>query len=114
MIINQQHLGLLHDNEVFKDLTIGKMYEGYIKNILPDQKIDVALGKPGFQKVADEQEHILQLLQQHKGFLPFHDKSSPEDIYRIFGMSKKTFKMVVGTLYKEKKINLTNEGIELI
>ncbi|WP_298300381.1 S1-like domain-containing RNA-binding protein [Hydrotalea sp.] len=114
MIINQQHLGLLHDNEVFKDLEIGKTYEGYIKNILPDHKIDVALGKPGFQKVADESAHILQLLQQNKGFLPYHDKSAPEDIYSVFGMSKKTFKMVVGTLYKQKKINLTGKGIELI
>lgn len=114
MIINQQHVGLLHDNEVFKDLVIGKIYDGYIKNILPDNKIDVALGKPGFQKVADESEHILQLLQQNKGFLPYHDKSAPKEIYKVFGMSKKTFKMVVGTLYKKKKINLTENGIELI
>ncbi len=114
MIINQQHVGLLHDNEVFKDLVIGKIYEGYIKNILPDNKIDVALGKPGFQKVADESEHILHLLQQNKGFLPYHDKSAPEEIYKVFGMSKKTFKMVVGTLYKKKKITLTENGIELI
>ncbi|MGC8749697.1 CvfB family protein [Hydrotalea sp.] len=114
MVINQKHLGLLHDNEVFKDLTIGKTYPGYIKRILPDNKIDVALGKPGFQKVADEAEIIIQLLKQHGGFLPFHDKSAPEDIYATFGMSKKTFKMVTGNLFKQKKIALTNQGIQLL
>lgn len=114
MVINQKHLGLLHDNEVFKDLIIGKTYPGYIKRILPDNKIDVALGKPGFQKVADEAETIIQLLKQHGGFLPFHDKSAPEDIYATFGMSKKTFKMVTGNLFKQKKIALTNQGIRLL
>jgi predicted RNA-binding protein (virulence factor B family) len=113
-VINQKHLGLLHDNEVFKDLTIGKTYPGYIKRILPDKKIDVALGKPGFQKVADEAETIIQLLKKHGGFLPFHDKSAPEDIHATFGMSKTTFKMVIGNLFKQKKIALTKQGIELL
>jgi uncharacterized protein len=74
----------------------------------------VALGKPGYQRVEDEAEKILRLLAQQNGYLPYHDKSSPEDIYNVFGMSKKTFKMTLGKLYKEKKIELTKTGIKSV
>jgi hypothetical protein len=74
----------------------------------------VALGKPGYQKVEDEADKILRLLKQKNGYLPYHDKSAPEEIYEVFGMSKKTFKMTVGKLYKEKKIELTKTGIKLL
>jgi predicted RNA-binding protein (virulence factor B family) len=57
---------------------------------------------------------LIQLLKLHKGFLPYHDKSSPEDIYAFFGISKKAFKMNVGILYKAKKITLEEGGIRLI
>ena len=71
-------------------------------------------GKPGYDRVEDATEKVLRLLKEHKGHLPYHDKSDPEAIYSFFGMSKKTFKMTTGRLYKEKKIKLTDEGIELI
>jgi len=74
----------------------------------------VALGKPGYQKVEDEADKILRLLKQKSGYLPYHDKSAPEEIYEVFGMSKKTFKMTVGKLYKEKKIELTKTGMKLL
>jgi predicted RNA-binding protein (virulence factor B family) len=57
---------------------------------------------------------LIQLLKLHKGFLPYHDKSSPEDIYAFFGISKKAFKMNVGILYKAKKITIEDGGIRLI
>lgn len=114
MIINKKHIGLLHFNEVFQELNIGDKVEGFIKTIRPDNKIDVSLGKPGYQKTEDEAGKILRLLQQHNGYLPYHDKSEPEVIYSFFGMSKKTFKMTVGKLYKEKKIELTSTGIKLL
>jgi len=57
---------------------------------------------------------LIQLLKLHKGFLPYHDKSSPEDIYAFFGISKKAFKMNVGILYKAKKITLEDGGIRLM
>jgi len=114
VIINNKHLGLLYFNEVFQNITIGDKLEGFIKTIRPDNKIDVALGKPGYQKVEDEADKILRLLKQKSGYLPYHDKSAPEEIYEVFGMSKKTFKMTVGKLYKEKKIELTKTGMKLL
>lgn len=114
VIINNKHLGLLYSNEVYQNISIGDKLKGFIKTIRPDNKIDVALGKPGYQRVEDEAEKILRLLAQQNGYLPYHDKSSPEDIYNVFGMSKKTFKMTLGKLYKEKKIELTKTGIKSV
>lgn len=112
VIINKKHIGLLYFDEVFRELNIGDKADGFIKTIRPDHKIDVVLGKQGYHKVDDETETILRLLDQHNGYLPYHDKSDPDDIYRVFGMSKKTFKMTVGKLYKERKIELTKTGIK--
>ena len=114
MIINNLHTGLLHFNEVFKDIAIGDRLKGFIKKILPDNKIDLVLGKPGYQRVEDESGKIIRLLQENDGYLPYHDKSSPEDIYSFFGMSKKTFKMTVGALYKAHRIDITKTGILLL
>lgn len=114
MIINNRHTGLLHNSEVFRRLETGDTMKGFIKKIFPENNnIDVVLGKPGYERVEDEATKILRLLQQHQGFLPYHDKSDPETIYEVFGMSKKTFKMVTGTLYKQRKIVFTDGGIKL-
>lgn len=114
MIINNIHTGILHSNEIYTSLHIGDKMKGFIKTIRPDNKIDVVLGKPGFQKVEDEAGKIIRLLEENHGYLPYHDKSDPQEIYDFFGMSKKTFKMTTGTLYKQKKIAFTKTGIQLL
>lgn len=114
MIINNKFTGILHSSDIFTPIEKGNHYTGYIKKIRPDSKIDLALGKPGYAKVEGESEKILRLLEENKGFLPFNDKSAPDDIYEFFGMSKKTFKMTTGLLYKQKKIQFTQTGIQLL
>lgn len=114
MIINNKHIGILHTNEVFQELKAGDRVKGFIKKIRPDNKIDLVLGKPGYNKVEDEGGKILRLLQENDGYLPYHDKSDPESIYAFFGMSKKTFKMTTGNLYKQQKIEFTKTGIKLL
>ena len=114
MIINNQHIGLLHNSEVFKKISIGDKFKGFIKKIYETNKIDIVLGKQGYQRVEDEVGKVLRLLQESKGVLPFNDKSEPTSIYNFFGMSKKTFKMATGNLYKQKKLIFTERGIELI
>jgi len=114
MIINAKHTGLLHSNEVYREIHVGDRIKGYIKSIRPDNKIDVVLDKPGYSKVEGEAEKILRLLKENTGFLPYHDKSDPEDIYSFFGMSKKTFKMTIGALYKQHKIDFAKDGIKLV
>ena len=99
--------------EIYRSIGVGDKFEGYIKKIYPDNKIDVAAGKPGYQRVEDEAGKIVRLLKEHDGYLPYYDKSDPEEIYEFFGMSKKTFKMTLGNLYKQKKISLEKTGIRL-
>jgi uncharacterized protein len=113
MIINNRHKGMLHANEIYRPIEIGDRFQGFIKKILPENKIDVAAGKPGYQRVENESEKILRLLAENNGYLPYHDKSSPEEIYDFFHISKKTFKMTTGNLYKQKKIVFTETGIKL-
>lgn len=113
-IINNLHTGVVHDNEVFQDLNIGDHLKGFIKTIREDNKIDLFLGKMGYKKVEDEADKIIRLLKENNNYLPYHDKSEPEAIYAFFGMSKKTFKMTTGALYKQHKIEFTQTGIKLI
>ena len=114
MIINHKHTGVLHFNEVFREIRIGDSFNGFIKKISADNKIDVVVGRPGYQKVEDEVQKILDLLDENNGYLPYNDKSDPDDIYSFFGMSKKTFKMTTGNLYKQRKIEFTKTGIKLV
>lgn len=114
VIINNKYTGLLHFNEVYRDIEIGDRFPGFIKTILPENKIDVVAGKPGYNRVEDESEKVLRLLKENDGYLPYHDKSSPEEIYSFFGMSKKTFKMTTGALYKQRKLEFTQTGIKLL
>jgi uncharacterized protein len=117
MMINKMHLGILHFNEVFQAIKIGNVYNGFIKRIIhkdDSTKIDVALGKMGYTRVEDESEKIIRLLSENKNYLAFTDKSSPEEIYAFFAMSKKTFKMALGKMYKQRLIQLEESGFRLI
>lgn len=114
VIINNQHTGVLHFNDIYQEIQVGDSFKGYIKNIRENNKIDVGVGKMGYQRVEDEAGKVMRLLKANKGFLPYNDKSSPEDIYAFFGMSKKTFKMTTGNLYKNRKIVFTDAGIQLV
>jgi uncharacterized protein len=113
VIINNQHTGVLHFNDIFQEIGVGDRLKGFIKNIREENKIDVAIGKMGYSRVEDEAGKVLRLLQENDGYLPYNDKSNPDDIYSFFGMSKKTFKMTTGNLFKARKIIFTQTGIKL-
>ena len=114
VIINNRHTGVLHFNEIYQEIETGKKFKGFIKKIRPDNKIDVVVGKPGYNRIEDEAEKIMRLLNENNGYLPYHDKSDPDEIYSFFGMSKKAFKMTTGSLYKQRKIVFTKTGIKLM
>jgi predicted RNA-binding protein (virulence factor B family) len=113
VIINNRHTGVLHFNDIFQEIQVGDKFKGYIKNIRENNRIDVATGKMGYQRVEDEAGKVMRLLKENDGYLPYNDKSDPEEIYSFFGMSKKTFKMTTGNLYKNRKIIFTQTGIKL-
>ena len=75
VIINNRHTGVLHFNEIYRDIQVGDRFQGFIKKIHPENKIDVSAGKPGYTRVEDETGKLIRLLKENNGYLPYHDKS---------------------------------------
>lgn len=113
-IINQQYVGVIYNNEVFVNLETGLITKGFVKKIREDNKIDLMLQQPGFEKVDEFSSNLHDMLISEGGFLPFTDKSPAEDIYKKFGVSKKTYKKAVGDLYRSRLIILDDNGIKLV
>ncbi len=114
VIIENKHKGLIFESDVFKPLAMGDRLTGYVKNIRPDNKIDIALQQIGAKMLEPTAKMILERLQENNGFLSLHDKSSPEEIKTKLQLSKKSFKKAIGTLYRERKITIAPDGIRLL
>jgi len=115
VIVNQQHEGLIFESDIFSKLNIGDKLKGYVKKIREDNKLDIQLQPIGFENFNDPNcEMILTRLAANDGFLAISDKSSPEEIYDQFGISKKAYKKAIGTLYKQRKITLEPDGIKSV
>ena len=113
-IIENMYSGLLYDSEIFQTLHMGDTLKAYIKQVREDGKIDLILQKPGFEKVDDFSKTLYHYIADHGGRIGLNDKSPAEEIYDVFGVSKKTFKKAVGDLYKKRLILLHEDGIELV
>jgi predicted RNA-binding protein (virulence factor B family) len=115
VIVNDEHIGLLYENEVFKEVNVGDVFDAYVKKIRSDNKIDLALQPSGYDNfISEGSEAVYKEIEEAGGFIPVTDKSSPEDIYSIFHMSKKAFKKAVGDLYKQRKITISKDGMNLV
>lgn len=113
VIVNNTHWGVVYKDEMFKKLKRGEKQKGYIKKVREDGKVDIYLNKPGHGKVSDFTSILFEQLQQNDGFMSVTDKSSPETISRLFGVSKKTFKSAVGQLLKKGLINIEATGLRV-
>ena len=113
-IINGTHWGVLYYNEVFQSLKSGQKTKGYIKKVRDDNKIDLSLQKLGYEKIDDITETILGVLKEQGGFISVSDKSTPETIHKLFGVSKKTYKKAIGAIYRKRLITIENNGIKLV
>ena len=114
-VINQSHVGMIYKNEVFQKLSIGQYLKGYIYNMREDSKIDLRLQQSGYDKVDDISQSILNILKENGGGVALSDKSPPDEIYALFGVSKKVFKKAIGALYKKRLITINRgSGIKLV
>ena len=113
-VIDDQFWGLLFFNDVVRPLKIGQKVRGFIKQIRSDGKVDLSLHAPGFSKIENLADKIIDRLEKGQGFLPISDKSPPELIYEAFSISKKAYKTAIGTLYKQRKIRIEKDGIYLL
>ncbi len=114
VIVNKRHLGLIFHGDIFKDLSIGDRLKGIVKKIRPNNKIDIGLSQIGYRNIEPSAQALLELINDHDGFLDITDKSSPEAIKSVVQMSKKSFKKAVGALYKKRLIRLESDGIYLV
>ena len=114
VIVNEKHKGLVYFNEVFKSINIGDVIPGCVKTIRKDGKLDISLQPLGKRVLEPAANKIFEVLKQNGGFLKLHDKSDPDTIRDIMQMSKKTFKKGLGTLYRERKITLEENGIAIV
>lgn len=113
-VINNTHIGLIYKNEVFQTLTHGEKLKGFIKTIREDRKIDLCLQLPGKDARDDLNTRILNHLKKNNGESTLTDKSSPDDIYQCFAVSKKNYKKAIGMLYKKRLILIEEDKIKLV
>ena len=114
VIIEHQYAGLLYEREIFQSLHVGLKTQAYIKKVREDGKIDLSIRKPGQAGVKDFVTVLLEHIRSNGGRLLLTDKSPAEEIYALFGVSKKTFKKAVGDLYKKRLVTLQEDGIRLV
>lgn len=114
VIVDNRFAGLLYDDQVFKPLHTGDKAKAYVSQVRPDGKIDLLLSRPGIAAAKDFSDELLQYLKVNGGHTVLGDKSPAEDIYEVFGVSKKVFKKAVGDLYKRRLIAIDPDGIKLI
>ena len=114
VIVENRFSGLVYQKEIFQQLEQGMRLTAYVRQVREDGKIDLALQKDGKQKVDDFSGVLLDYIKEQGGYTPLNDKSAAEDIYEVFGVSKKTFKKAVGDLYKRRLVLLVEDGIRLV
>ena len=109
-IVDGTHWGLLFHNNVYRPIASGQRIPGYIQQIREDGKIGLSIDPPGYGRVGDVAEAILAYLDKQGGFMPVTDKSPPEEIHALFGVSKKAYKQAIGALYKARRITFDEGG----
>jgi predicted RNA-binding protein (virulence factor B family) len=114
VIVNDAFLGIIYHNDVNRKLRRGDYTKGYVYNIREDGKLDVRLEKSGYEKIEPLSQQLLDLIKSKKGIIYLTDKSHPDEIREVVGMSKKTFKQAVGNLYKNRLIQINDDSITSI
>lgn len=113
-IVEQRYRGLLYRDQTPLPLPIGQRLQAFVRNLRPDDQIDLSLDATGYRRVGPLTAQIVAALQAQGGTLPFDDASSPEAIREKFHVSKKAFKQALGKLYKLRRIRFTSPGIQLL
>ena len=114
VIVDNRYPGLIYDNQIFEaEPHAGDVLTATVVTVRPDGKLDLSLQPIGKARFRDFADQLYEELKNDGGCLNFSDKSTPEEIKERFGVSKKTFKRAVGTLYKGHWINICEDKITL-
>ncbi|SHI95925.1 hypothetical protein SAMN02745751_01455 [Dethiosulfatibacter aminovorans DSM 17477] len=109
--IDNKYHGLIQEKD-FIGKRIGDKIEARVVKVRPDGKLNLNLFEKAHQKMDNDAEKIYKMLVKAGGFLPYNDKSNPNAIRENFNMSKGSFKVAIGRLYKRKLIEITQRGIK--
>ncbi|WP_294371413.1 S1 RNA-binding domain-containing protein [uncultured Clostridium sp.] len=112
--IDGKYKGLILANEHFDYLYPGQEIKARVKRVYEDGMIGITTRKKRFDAREELEQKILLLLKENGGFMPYNDKTSPEDIKREFNTSKNYFKMTLGGMMKKKLITQDREGTRLL
>ena len=112
--VNNRYFGLIPEQELYRRVQIGESVEARVIKVRPDGKLNLSIRKKAYAQMDEDAEHILRVMEEYGGMLPFTDKTSPEQIRQELELSKNAFKRAVGRLLKEQKVEITPEGIRLL
>lgn len=110
VVIDDRHWGMIYSNQIFKPIAIGDRLTGYVRRITDDLRVDIGLQQEGYDEVKSSATTLLALVRDRGGYLPVGDRSTPEEVYRLTGMSKKVFKRSLGMLLKSGEAKLSERG----
>ena len=111
--VDDKYSALIPKKELYGELHVLQQISARVTGVKEDGKLDLGIRQKAHLQMNEDADKVLSLLQEKKGFLPLHDKSSPEQIRETIGMSKNEFKRAIGHLYKEHLIMLESDGIRL-
>ena len=114
VVINNRHWAMIYKNQLFRPIRMGDRTKGWVRKITEDMRIDVSLQQTGLAEVETSVVKLEQMLKDHGGVLGVNDRSEPQDVARLTGMSKKVFKRALGMLLKQGKVRQTEYGIDTI
>ena len=115
-LVDYRYTGRLMLTRGMQRIYIGDTMPGFIQRFTSDGKITLNLTPVGYKGLmkSDSPDAIMQRLAEAGGFLPYGDHTDPDTIREEFGMSKKTFKKILGTLFREGKIDLGDDGFRAV
>lgn len=114
VVINNRHWAMIYKNQLFRPIRVGDSCRGWVRKITEDMRIDVSLQQQGLAEVETSVIRLEAMLKEHGGVLGVNDRSDPQVVARLTGMSKKVFKRALGMLLKQGKVRQTEHGIEVV
>lgn len=109
--VDDEFSALIPHNEMTRELKVGEEVDARVKEVTEEGKLTLSLQEKVKVQMGMDAERIYSRLEEAGGYLPFHDKTSPEIIKREFQISKAAFKRAIGRLMKQKKIQIKEDGI---
>jgi predicted RNA-binding protein (virulence factor B family) len=111
VIVDKHYEGLIFKDHQNQPLQREQECKGYVAKVREDGKLDIRLEVPNDSRYDAAEQKILDTLAAQEGFLGLTDKSDPDEVRAVLGLSKKTFKQAIGKLYKYRRIALEADGI---